>query len=132
MYFNCFSKLLTERWWDFMVVKSYIKSLIISLFAINIIFWIAIFSYFMFIEYVNNPAYLILKILLLGEPITFGIELFGYLKKSMVMYLLTMLLLLVNAILSLTDQTGLLDIVSLVLSLLLLLVLLLQWESMMD
>lgn len=116
---------------NFMYVKTYYRILTIGLFVINIVFWLAIFGNFSFVEYANDDAYLILKILLFGEPVAFAVGLWGYVKKIKGLYLVTILFLIVNSILSLTDQAGLLDLISLLLSLVLLIVMVVQWESMM-
>lgn len=101
----------------------------IILFIMNIIFWMGIWMYFTFVKYVDEEAYLMVKILLFGEPVLFTIGLAGYLRRSKLFYLLTLLFLFGNSVLSITDEVGIFDLISLVLSLLMLVVLVIQWRT---
>lgn len=112
-----------------MKIKPFYRQISILLFAINIVFWLGIFIYFSFVKYVDKEEYLVFKILLLGEPVAFGIGLIGYVKKCNLVYGLLLLFLLVNSILSVFDEVGLLDWISLGLNVMLLAVLLVQWKN---
>ncbi|MBN2626690.1 MAG: hypothetical protein JXA95_08490 [Spirochaetales bacterium] len=93
-----------------------IRKKTVALFLINILFWLGIFLYFSFFRFRGEGDYLILKILLSGEPVLFTAALSGYLRSWRIVPFLTLLFLAANVVLSLTDQVGLLDAVSLVLS----------------
>ncbi len=115
-----------------MKIEANLRTICISLFMINIVFWLGIFVYFSFVRFAAKEEYLIMKILLLGEPLIFGIGLIGYLKKYKLVYLFTLLFLLGNAILSMTDEVGMYDWISLVLSVSLLVVLFVQRKEMLN
>lgn len=94
------------------------------LLVISIIFWSIIVVYFSFFKFPSNENYLLLKIFLFLEPLFFTIALFGLLKKIKIIYIFSIIFVLFNAILSITDQIGIYDIVSLGLNILILISLL--------
>ena len=93
------------------------------LLGINIIFWTVMAVYFLFTD-----NYWLIKIFLLLEPILFAVIWLGLTKKIKLIYILSLLFILINVILSLTDETGLYDLISLILNLLILINLLLLWQ----
>jgi hypothetical protein len=99
------------------------------LYAMNIAFWLGIVVYYWFIEFAGNSSYLLIKILLLFEPLVFAISLLGYLKRIRFIYLVTLIFLIFNSILSLTDEVGAFDIASFLLNIGLLILLLVQWRT---
>ncbi len=111
----------------FLLRRQFVKMRVYSiiLFSINLLFWIFVAIFYSFMR--ENPNSMV-KILLFIEPIIFLIALIGYLKKNTVIYYLTLVFLLCNAILSITDELGFLDLLSLVLNLLMFIVLAFQWS----
>ena len=107
-------------------MKNVMRKTTVSFFIINSAFWIGIFIYYTFFRFINNPEYMIIKILLLFEPVVFLTALWGYWKNSRVIYLVTLLFLLLNSVLSLTDEVGALDLVSFFLSLVLFIIMFIQ------
>jgi hypothetical protein len=91
----------------------------------NIIFWLLI----AFSSLLGSNNYLVIKLLLFIEPILYFVSLVGVVKKIKIIYLFSILLALGNSILSVTDQMGLSDIVSLILSSLVLLNLIFVWKN---
>ena len=98
------------------------------LITINIVFWLFISFYFSFFEYPGNSSYLLIKILLFTEPLFYLISLIGLIRRIKLIYLFSIILAFGNTILSLTDQINLSDIISLILSLLVLVNLFLLWK----
>jgi lysylphosphatidylglycerol synthetase-like protein (DUF2156 family) len=96
-----------------------IKVLSIIFFLISLFFWLAI-AIFSFIKNHNNSM---VSILLFIEPVIFLFILIGYLKKSIIIYNLTLIFLIINSVLSITDEVGILDIFSLSLNILMLILL---------
>jgi hypothetical protein len=86
------------------------------LLIVNIAFWVFAAFYFSFFNFATNSNYLIIKILLFTEPILYLISLVGVIKKIKLIYIFSILFTLGNAILSITDQVGLYDAISLILS----------------
>lgn len=99
-----------------------IHKLSIIAFFLNLFFWIIVATYHLFMKS-SNP---IISFLLFMEPVAFLFALTGYIKKSGTVYYLTLVFLLFNSILSVTDELGVLDLTSLVLNVLLFVMLLLQ------
>jgi hypothetical protein len=99
------------------------------LLTLNFIFWIFIACYFSFFKYGDNDNYFFIKILLFSEPIFYLISFVGIIKKIKIIYLFSIILALGNSILSITDQIGLSDVVSLFLSLLLFSNLIFIWKN---
>lgn len=95
----------------------------------NIIFWTIMAIYFSFFKFASNEHYLILKVLLFFEPLFFAIALIGVIKKIKIIYLLSIIFVFLNAILSITDEVGTYDIISLILSILALICFLLVWKQ---
>lgn len=85
--------------------------------------------YFSFFKFASTENYFILKILLFLEPLLFAIALFGLIKKIKGVYVFLIIFVLLNAVLSVTDQIGIYDIISLVLNILALIGLLLSWKQ---
>ena len=102
------------------------KVLSIIFFLINLCFWLVITIFYSFIRNNNN---LVVSILLFIEPIIFLFALIGYLNKWKIVYYLTLLFLLINSILSITDEVGILDIFSLSLNIIMFVLLALQWRN---
>ena len=111
----------------FLLRRQYIKMKVYSiiLFFINFLFWTFVAIFY---SLVREDSTSMVSILLFMEPIVFLIAFIGYLKKNIVIYYLTLIFLFCNAILSITDELGFLDILSLVLNLLLFIVLAFQWR----
>jgi hypothetical protein len=86
------------------------------LLGFNIIFWFFIVIYFSFFKFVYKPEYLIIEILLFFEPLIFIGLLVGIVRKIKIIYILGLFFLVINAVLSITDELGLFDIISLLLS----------------
>lgn len=86
------------------------------LLGVNIVFWFFIAIYFSFFKFAEKPEYLILKILLFFEPLIFVGLLVGIAKKIKIIYILGLFFLIINVILSITDEIGLFDIMSLLLN----------------
>jgi len=96
---------------------------------INIVFWLGIFLYYAFVKYPMEGNYIILKVFLLFEPVIFIGMLIGYINKNKLIYVGSVIFLAFNSILSVTDQVGLLDVISLVLSVIVFILLITQWSS---
>ncbi len=96
--------------------------------VVNIVFWCALAVYFSFFKFASNEGYLIFKILLFFEPLFFAISLVGLLKKIKIIYTLSIVFVLLNAVLSIADEVGVYDVISLILNLLALASLLLVWK----
>lgn len=111
----------------FLLRRQFIKMRVYSiiLFSLNFLFWIFIAISYSFVR--ENPNSIV-KFLLFLEPIIFLIAFIGYLKRNIIIYYLTLIFLFCNAILSITDEIGCLDILSLILNLLLFIVLAFQWR----
>lgn len=95
-----------------------------ALLIINIIFWLFIAGYFAFFKFPSQSIYLILKILLFIEPACFAVILIGVIKKIKPIYYFGLMFLVINALLSLTDEVGIWDITSFLLNISLFLTLL--------
>ncbi len=95
----------------------------------NIVFWLGIFLYYSFVKYPMEGNYIILKIFLLFEPMIFIGMLFGYIHKNKLIYVGSVIFLGLNSMLSVTDQVGLFDGISLVLSVIVLLLFIVQWNN---
>jgi hypothetical protein len=80
------------------------------------------------VKFSGNDNYLPLKLLLLLEPLFFIVAVIGYLKEVRSIYLLTIIFLIANSVLSITDEVGLFDMISLSLSIVALLLLSSQWR----
>lgn len=109
-------------------MTSIIKKTSILVLSVNILFWSFVFFYFSFVKFSGNENYLPLKLLLLLEPLFFILALIGYLKEVRNIYLLTIIFLIANSVLSITDEVGLFDMISLSLSIVALLLLASQWR----
>ena len=88
-------------------------------------FWLLIAIFYSFVKENSNSM---INFLLFMEPIIFLIAFIGYLKRNIIIYYLTLVFLFCNAILSITDELGFQDILSLVLNLLLFIILAFQWR----
>jgi hypothetical protein len=88
------------------------------LLIVNTVFWLFAASYFSFFAYPGNNSYLTIKVLLFAEPALYFVALIGIIKKIRLIYLFSLLLALGNAVLSVTDEIDLSDVISLVLSVL--------------
>ncbi|MDD5726336.1 MAG: hypothetical protein PHC53_02895 [Patescibacteria group bacterium] len=99
------------------------------LLIISIVFWSIMAVYHSFFKFTPNESYLIIKILLFFEPLLFAIALFGLIKKIKFIYILSVIFVFFNAMLSITDEVGLYDILSLVFNILLFVNLLLVWKQ---
>ena len=97
--------------------KSFLQKSCKILIIINIIFWFLVALYFSFFKFASNNNYLVLKLLLFAEPILYYISFIGISKKIKLIYYFSILLAFGNAVLSITDQIGLFDFISLGLSL---------------
>ena len=93
-----------------------IRKITISGFIANMAFWLGIFLCYSFVKYRGDKDFLILKVLLFCEPVIYFLALWGYLKKRRTIYILTLLFLAANAALSVTDEVGFFDIISLLLN----------------
>ena len=107
----------------------YCRKTSVSLFVANIMFWMGIFVYYSFFKYAGHEQYAILKIFLFIEPVLFFAGLLGYLRKNRLIFIVTMIFLVVNSILSITDEVGIFDVISLLLNVVLLVILVLQWKN---
>jgi len=94
----------------------------------NIIFWAAMALSFSFSELASHDNYLLIKILLFLEPAIFAVILFGLSRRDKVIYALSIPFAVTNAILSITDDMGIYDIISLILSLAVFVNLLFIWK----
>jgi len=103
-----------------------IKKISIIFFLINFCFWLVIAIIYSFIKDHTNP---VVSFLLFLEPIVFLFALIGYLKNGIIIYYLTLLFLIMNSILSITDEVGIFDIVSFLLNIILFILLGLQWKN---
>ena len=112
---------------NYMTKSKLIKSCQFLLF-INIIFWLFMVFYSFFYRYANNNNFLIIKILLFIEPILYFISLIGINKRIKLIYLCSIILAFGNTVLSVTDQIGLSDVISLLLSFFVFLNLVLIWK----
>ncbi len=122
---------MTIRFFEEDRVKLSVKKMSIVMIIVNIVFWLGIFLYYSFVKYPMVEDYIILKIFLLFEPMIFMGMLFGYIKKNKWIYVCSVIFLAFNSILSITDQVGLLDVISLVLSVIVFILLIMQWSSFM-
>jgi len=100
--------------------KEILLKLCKSLLIINIIFWSIIAVYFSFFKLYSNEDYLILKVLLFFEPLSFTIILVGLIKRIKIIYWLSIVFLIFNAIISITDEVGVYDIIAFILNILVL------------
>ena len=112
-------------------MKSKLVNVSIALFLLNIFLWLVIAGYNICITDSNSPDYILIEILLFLEPIVFTIALIVYMKRLRLMYVITLIFLFINSFLSITDQVGFLDILSLFFNLMLFVVLVVQWKHMM-
>jgi hypothetical protein len=103
-----------------------IKVFSIILFLINLCFWLVIAILYSFVKSHTNP---VLSLLLFIEPVVFLSALIGYLNKSIIIYYLTLSFLIVNSILSIADEVGVLDLFSLLLNIIMFILLVLQWKN---
>ena len=94
------------------------------LLIINIAFWL----FMSFYHLIGSSNYLVIKILLFMEVILYSISLIGVSNKIKLIYLGSIILAFGNTVLSLTDQIGVVDIMSFVLSLLAFVNLLIIWK----
>ena len=81
-----------------------------------------------FYHLIGSSNYLVIKILLFMEVILYSISLIGVSNKIKLIYLGSIILAFGNTVLSLTDQIGVVDIMSFVLSLLAFVNLLIIWK----
>lgn len=95
----------------------------------NIVFWTVMAIYFSFFKFTSNEYYLILKVLLFFEPLFFAIAFIGLIKEIKIIYVLSIIFVFLNTILSITDEVGIYDIISLILNILALISLLLVWKQ---
>lgn len=95
------------------------------LLIVNIIFWLLI----AFSSLLWSNSHLIIKTLLFVEPVIYFVSLLGIRRRIKTVYLFSIILALGNTILSITDQMGLSDVASLVLSALVFLNLVLIWKT---
>ena len=98
-------------------------------FILNIAFWLWIFLNYSFIKFYGNGDYILARVLLFFEPVIFIVALMGYLRKRRVIYILSILFLTANSLLSITDEVGFMDIVSLFMNIGLALLLAVQWKD---
>jgi hypothetical protein len=103
-----------------------IKVLSIIFFIFNLCFWLVIAIFYSLIEDHTNP---VLSLLLFMEPVLFLFALIGYLNKGIMIYYLTLLFLIINSILSITDEFGIIDLFSLLLNIIMFILLVLQWKN---
>jgi hypothetical protein len=103
------------------------KALVIT----NIVFWLFIASYFSFFRFLTDSNYALIKVLLFSESLLYCIVWVGLYKKSRLIYLFSLIFTLGNSLLSITDEFGLFDLVSLVLSFLTFLSLCTAWRLIM-
>jgi len=103
----------------------YYRKASLFIYVANIVFWIGISVYYSFSD---MEQYAVLKLLLFTEPLVFIASLIGYLRKNRLIFVMTLLFLVVNSILSITDEVGLFDVISLFLNIILFLILALQWK----
>lgn len=96
------------------------------LLVVNIIFWLFIVLSSLFGD--AGESNFIVIALLLAEPVLYFVSLVGITKKVKLIYLLSIILASGNTVLSITDQVGILDIISLFLSALVLLNLIVIWN----
>lgn len=99
---------------------------------INAFFWLIAAFYFSFIKYPDNKDYLAIKILLAMEPIGYLVLFYAVVKKWKVIYSLGLYFVLFNCLLSITDQMGFVDALSLLINAALLLNMMLIWKRMMS
>ncbi len=109
-------------------IPRFLKQISYTLFIANIQFWLFIFVYTSFIVYKNNPDVLYLKVLLAIEPVLLTLVFYGFVHEQKILYSLGLILTLSNAILSVLDQIGTVDLISLALSVSLFLCLLTQFR----
>jgi len=95
------------------------------LLIVNIIFWLFI----AFSSLLESNSHLVVKTLLFVEPVLYFVSLLGIRRKVKTIYLFSIILALGNTILSIIDQIGLSDIISLILSALVFLNLVLIWKT---
>ncbi len=100
------------------MTKNNLLKLCQLLLATNLVFWFLVAFYFSFFKFVTNGNYFVFKLLLFLEPILYLVSLVGILKKIKLVYFFSLLLTFGNAVLSVTDQMGVYDYLSLGLSIL--------------
>ena len=98
-------------------IGKYLKIVNYSLIGLNFLFWLGVAVYYIF--KVEGQEYQIMKIILFIEPICFALIFLGMWKKIKVLFYLSFPFLILNSILSLTDEFGLFDGVALALNFLL-------------
>lgn len=106
-----------------------IRKTTIWLLLVNAAFWLVYAIYFSFLWFWGRPEYLIIKILLFMEPILYVGSLWGFVKRNRYIYICSVLFVFANTILSITDQFGILDLLSLGISFVCLVGLLANWAQ---
>lgn len=89
-----------------------------TLSIIAIVFWSVIFIHFTFFQFPGLTNYPVIKPLLLLEPILFLVALLGIAYKINIIYYSALFFTFANALLSIADEVGTYDILSLVFNLL--------------
>lgn len=103
-------------------MKEFCKWVLIT----NIVFWFVLAVLFTFAQ---AEASLMVKLLLFAEVVLYGVALYGFVKKVKWIYVLSILFAGENALLSITDQMGVMDVLSFVLSAAAFVCLLMVWKS---
>jgi len=83
--------------------------------VLNIFFWLFVAIYFSFFKFAQRPDYLLIKILLFFESLFFVLLLIGIANSIKIIYWGGLCFVFVNVLLSVTDQMGLFDLISLLL-----------------
>lgn len=99
-----------------------------ALLVVSIVFWSFVLVRFMSLEFSSNEDVFLLRMLILLEPLFFTIALGGVFLKVRTVYLSAIVFVVLNSVLSLTDEIGLYDKASLILSLVLFVSLISIWK----
>jgi hypothetical protein len=97
--------------------------------AVNVVFWLVIVVYSAVVHVADRDIVLVVMVLLALKPLAFLVFLFGVWKRLRVLYLLSLPFVLLNALLSVTDQVGGYDGGSFALNVLALAALLVVWSQ---
>ncbi len=112
----------------FNISNRLIKQVTMILYVANIQFWLFLLIYFISFETITSVSDYFECFVFGSEIIVFSLSFYGYIKQKKIIYIGSLIFVFLNAILSITDQIGSLDLISLVLNVSLFLSLLAQYK----
>ncbi|MFC1616395.1 hypothetical protein ACFL21_04590 [Patescibacteria group bacterium] len=81
-----------------------------AMLIISFCFWLAVAIFSVYTQTAKTDYHLLIAILLFIEPLVFAIIFFGILTRNKVIFFLSMPFLIINAILSISDELGVMDL----------------------